>query len=203
MWTITAFTAENGPLRVIPGSHRVSEPPIDMQAFGSGMGPHPKEVRVTTPAGSVILFNSADLWHSGTFNYGPEPRLAVTRPAASISRPRRRRGPRPTGPARRAPVRGDAQREVDGPVGDLALADLHVDRVDENHRVHRIQRTVLPFCHPLHHPVGNRGDGLLGDLRAVDLRQMRGDLAVRQPFRRQGKCRPPDRRRLGRSAARS
>jgi Phytanoyl-CoA dioxygenase (PhyH) len=78
MWAITAFTAENGPLRVIPGSHRVSEPPIDMQAFGSGMGPHPDEVRITAPAGSVILFNSADLWHSATFNYSPQPRLAVT-----------------------------------------------------------------------------------------------------------------------------
>ena len=42
MWIITAFSADNGPLRVIPGSHRVSEPPIDMQAFGSGMGPHPE-----------------------------------------------------------------------------------------------------------------------------------------------------------------
>ena len=30
------------------------------------------------PAGSVIMFNSADLWHSGTFNYSPAPRLAVT-----------------------------------------------------------------------------------------------------------------------------
>jgi hypothetical protein len=24
------------------------------------------------------LFNNADLWHSGTFNYSPAPRLAVT-----------------------------------------------------------------------------------------------------------------------------
>jgi hypothetical protein len=78
MWAITPFTADNGPLRVIPGSHRVSEPPIDIQGFGSGMGPHPHEVKVTAPAGSVILFNSASLWHSGTFNYSPQPRLAVT-----------------------------------------------------------------------------------------------------------------------------
>jgi ectoine hydroxylase-related dioxygenase (phytanoyl-CoA dioxygenase family) len=78
MWCITAFTPRNGPLRVIPGSHRVSQPPIDMLAFGSGMGPHPDEVKVVTPAGSVILFNSADLWHSGTFNYSPAPRLALT-----------------------------------------------------------------------------------------------------------------------------
>jgi hypothetical protein len=78
MWCITAFTPDNGPLRVIPGSHRVSEPPIDMLAFGSGMGPHPDEVKIVAPAGSVITFNSADLWHSGTFNYSPAPRLAVT-----------------------------------------------------------------------------------------------------------------------------
>jgi hypothetical protein len=32
---------------------------------------------------------------------------------------------------------GDAQCQVDGPVGGLALPDLHVDRIDENHRVNR------------------------------------------------------------------
>lgn len=30
------------------------------------------------PAGSLILFNSASLWHSGTPNYSPGLRLAVT-----------------------------------------------------------------------------------------------------------------------------
>jgi ectoine hydroxylase-related dioxygenase (phytanoyl-CoA dioxygenase family) len=49
-----------------------------MLAFGSGMGPHPDEVKIIAPAGSVIMFNSADLWHSGTLNYSPAPRLAVT-----------------------------------------------------------------------------------------------------------------------------
>jgi ectoine hydroxylase-related dioxygenase (phytanoyl-CoA dioxygenase family) len=78
MWCITAFTPDNGPLRVIPGSHRVAEPPTDMLAFGSGMGPHPDEVKIVAPAGSAIIFNSADLWHSGTLNYSPAPRLAVT-----------------------------------------------------------------------------------------------------------------------------
>jgi hypothetical protein len=42
------------------------------------MGPHPAEVKLVAPAGSIILFNGADLWHSGTFNYSPAPRLAVT-----------------------------------------------------------------------------------------------------------------------------
>jgi hypothetical protein len=35
MWCISAFTPDNGPLRVIPGSHQRIEPPIDMLAFGS------------------------------------------------------------------------------------------------------------------------------------------------------------------------
>jgi ectoine hydroxylase-related dioxygenase (phytanoyl-CoA dioxygenase family) len=86
MWCVSAFTQDNGPLRVIPGSHLVSEPPIDLAASGSGMGPHPAEVRIAAPAGSVILFNSADLWHSGTLNRGTAPRLAVTagfRPASA------------------------------------------------------------------------------------------------------------------------
>ena len=78
MWCITMFTPDNGPLRVIPGSHRVSKPPIGMLAFGSGMGPHPDEVKIVAPAGSVIMFNSAALWHSGTLNYSPAPGLAVT-----------------------------------------------------------------------------------------------------------------------------
>ena len=79
MWCVSAFTADNGPLRVIPGSHGVASPPIDMEhGYATGMGPHLREVKLVAPAGSVILFNSAALWHSGTLNYSPAPRLAVT-----------------------------------------------------------------------------------------------------------------------------
>jgi ectoine hydroxylase-related dioxygenase (phytanoyl-CoA dioxygenase family) len=78
MWCISAFSPENGPLRVIPGSHRIARSPVEDLAYGSEMGPHPAEVKLAAPAGSVILFNNADLWHSGTFNYSPAPRLAVT-----------------------------------------------------------------------------------------------------------------------------
>jgi hypothetical protein len=73
------FTRDNGPLRVIPGSHLVSEPPIDMEhGYATAMGPHPDEVKIIAPAGSLILFNCPDLWHSGTFNYSPAARLALT-----------------------------------------------------------------------------------------------------------------------------
>jgi hypothetical protein len=78
MWCISAFTTDNGPLRVIPGSHRVDQNPADALPLGCEMGPHPAEVKLVAPAGSVIVFNGADLWHSGTFNYSPSPRLAVT-----------------------------------------------------------------------------------------------------------------------------
>jgi hypothetical protein len=39
-------------------------------------------------------------------------------------------------------VDGDAERDVDRPVGDVAVADLDVDRVDEHHRVHRFLAVV-------------------------------------------------------------
>jgi len=78
MWCISAFTRDNGPLRIIPGSHRVSGSPIDALPLGCESGPHPDEVKIVAPAGSLIVFNAADIWHSGTFNYSPGPRLAVT-----------------------------------------------------------------------------------------------------------------------------
>ena len=79
MWCISEFTRDNGPLRVIPGSHLVSEPPIDaVHGYGSGMGPHPRELKIIAPAGSLVLFNGPDLWHSGTFNDSPAARLALT-----------------------------------------------------------------------------------------------------------------------------
>jgi ectoine hydroxylase-related dioxygenase (phytanoyl-CoA dioxygenase family) len=87
MWCITAFTADNGPLRIISGSHRVTADPVDVLAPGCEMGPHPDEVKIVAPAGSVILFNGADLWHSGTFNYSTQPRLAATASFASSDSP--------------------------------------------------------------------------------------------------------------------
>ena len=60
---------------------------------------HPAEVKIVAPAGSLILFNNADLWHSGTFNYSPAPRLAVTAlfSAAAHRRIRCPRGRQPAG----------------------------------------------------------------------------------------------------------
>ena len=51
MWCISAFTPENGPLRVIPGSHRVDRNPVDALPLGCEMGPHPAEVKLVAPEG--------------------------------------------------------------------------------------------------------------------------------------------------------
>lgn len=65
IWLIDDFTEENGPTRVVPGSHRSCRHPRsevdDLDAPVEG------EVKLTASAGSCIVYN-AHLWHSGTQN---------------------------------------------------------------------------------------------------------------------------------------
>jgi ectoine hydroxylase-related dioxygenase (phytanoyl-CoA dioxygenase family) len=68
------FTAENGSLRVVPGSHRFGRKPEDVLA--NPRLPHPDEVLVTGRAGDVAVMNS-HLWHGGTANRTDRPRLAM------------------------------------------------------------------------------------------------------------------------------
>ncbi len=57
MWCISEFTRDNGPLRVIPGSHLAGEPPIDIKhGYATGMGPHPgSRLLFTAPDGTITL----------------------------------------------------------------------------------------------------------------------------------------------------
>ncbi|MEO0945144.1 MAG: phytanoyl-CoA dioxygenase family protein [Pseudomonadota bacterium] len=88
------ITLENGPTRVLPGSHRwqplnVSavnmgdwEPPDALSGEEQARVPsdleatHPDEVLVTAPAGSVMMMNSS-LWHSGTRKNDASPRRVL------------------------------------------------------------------------------------------------------------------------------
>lgn len=80
------ITLDNGPPRVVPGSHRwqpVNVPYVNIGDWTPApltpeeqarvpkdlAAPYPGEVRVTAPMGSVIVINSS-LWHSGTTNVG-------------------------------------------------------------------------------------------------------------------------------------
>jgi ectoine hydroxylase-related dioxygenase (phytanoyl-CoA dioxygenase family) len=74
VWMLDPFTAENGALRLIPGSHRWGKLPD--QVLSDRTAPHPEEVLVTAAAGSVIVMN-AHLWHGGTANRTDQPRTAV------------------------------------------------------------------------------------------------------------------------------
>jgi hypothetical protein len=73
IWLLDDFTADNGPTRVVPGSHQRGTLPKD--EMRDPAAPHPDEVTLLAPAGTVVIFNS-HLWHGGTLN-----RTAVRRRA--------------------------------------------------------------------------------------------------------------------------
>jgi hypothetical protein len=58
-----------------------------------------------------------------------------------------------------------------------------VDGIHEQNGVNPVERTALPLHHAVHDLVGEGGDGLLGDLRPVDLGQVSGDLAMSEALR--------------------
>jgi ectoine hydroxylase-related dioxygenase (phytanoyl-CoA dioxygenase family) len=74
VWMLDDFTAENGSLRVIPGSHHWRQMP--QQVLSDPKAPHPQQVPVTGRAGTVVVMN-AHLWHGGTANHTAASRTAV------------------------------------------------------------------------------------------------------------------------------
>lgn len=65
VWMLDDFTPDNGPTRVVPGSHLWRRLPKDEMT--DLLATHPNEVLITAPAGSVAVYN-AHLWHGGTAN---------------------------------------------------------------------------------------------------------------------------------------
>jgi ectoine hydroxylase-related dioxygenase (phytanoyl-CoA dioxygenase family) len=74
VWMLDDFTAENGALRAVPGSHRSGRLP--REALADPAAPHPDEILVTGRVGTVAVMN-AHLWHGGTANRSATPRTAV------------------------------------------------------------------------------------------------------------------------------
>jgi ectoine hydroxylase-related dioxygenase (phytanoyl-CoA dioxygenase family) len=74
IWMLDDFTRSNGPTRVVPGSHTWRQRPHEVLA--DPMAPHPDEVLLTGPAGSIAVMN-AHVWHGGTANRTGAPRLAM------------------------------------------------------------------------------------------------------------------------------
>jgi ectoine hydroxylase-related dioxygenase (phytanoyl-CoA dioxygenase family) len=74
IWLLDNFTEVNGATRVVPGSHRSGQMPKD--AMPDPTQPHPDEVVLTAPAGTVVIFNS-HTWHGGTLNRTDRPRRGL------------------------------------------------------------------------------------------------------------------------------
>lgn len=65
LWMLDDLTPENGPTRVVPGSHRWTHFPKD--EMDDLLASHPDEVYITGLAGSVGFFNG-QIWHGSTTN---------------------------------------------------------------------------------------------------------------------------------------
>jgi hypothetical protein len=74
VWMLDEFTAENGALRVVPGSHQWRKLP--QQALADPSAPHPGEQLIVAESGTVVVMN-AHLWHGATANRTTNPRRAV------------------------------------------------------------------------------------------------------------------------------
>jgi ectoine hydroxylase-related dioxygenase (phytanoyl-CoA dioxygenase family) len=73
IWLLDDFTPQNGATRIVPGSHKWGKLP--QQVLSDPAAPHPDEVLVTGPAGSVVMNTHA--WHGGTANRTDRPRRAL------------------------------------------------------------------------------------------------------------------------------
>ena len=75
IWLLDDFTPDNGATRVVPGSHLFGTrlPGDDMADVSQ---PHPDEVLIQGPAGTVVVFDS-HTWHGGTLNRTADRRRAV------------------------------------------------------------------------------------------------------------------------------
>lgn len=74
IWLLDDFTTENGATRIVPGSQDWRRLPQEVLSDLSA--PHPQEVLLTAPAGSVIVMNT-HAWHGGTANRSAHHRRAL------------------------------------------------------------------------------------------------------------------------------
>ncbi len=74
IWLLDDFNEHNGATRIVPGTHKSKELPQD--AMEDPSLPHPDEILVQAPAGSVFIFNS-HVWHGGTTNHTSKYRRSI------------------------------------------------------------------------------------------------------------------------------
>ncbi|MRH99431.1 phytanoyl-CoA dioxygenase [Kriegella sp. EG-1] len=65
IWLLDDFVENNGATRIVPGTHKSKSLPNEV--MDDVNLPHPNQVLIQAPAGSVFIFNS-HVWHGGTTN---------------------------------------------------------------------------------------------------------------------------------------
>ena len=122
VWLLDDFTEDNGATRMIPGSHKWGTRPQDVLA--DPMAPHPDEVLLIGPAGSIAVMN-AHLWHGGTANRTAAPRLAMHAFYCRRDKPQQQ--------YQKALLRPETQASLGAEVRDiLALDDPRNDEMSAN-----------------------------------------------------------------------
>lgn len=74
IWLLDDFTSDNGATRIVPGTHKYDRLPQDV--ISDLEAPHPDEIIITAPAGTVFIFNS-HVWHGGTTNHTQKIRRSI------------------------------------------------------------------------------------------------------------------------------
>jgi ectoine hydroxylase-related dioxygenase (phytanoyl-CoA dioxygenase family) len=74
IWLLDDFSQENGATRIVPGSHHTGLLPQNV--LHDPEMPHPDEVIIEAPVGSVFIFNS-HAWHGGTTNRTEKNRRSI------------------------------------------------------------------------------------------------------------------------------
>jgi len=74
VWMLDDFTEDNGPIRAVPGSHKLGQLPHE--SIEDLHASHPDEILLTGKAGTLVVMN-AHMWHGGMPNGTDQPRLAM------------------------------------------------------------------------------------------------------------------------------
>ena len=73
-WMLDDFSADNGAVRLIPGSHRWGALP--QEKLADPTAPHPDQILLTGKRGTILVMN-AHIWHGGLANRTSAPRTAL------------------------------------------------------------------------------------------------------------------------------
>lgn len=73
-WALTDYTPENGPVAIVPGSHRFGRPPTDYEENFLAEDAPVKAIPVEAPAGSLIVWGGTT-WHASYPRKAPGVRI--------------------------------------------------------------------------------------------------------------------------------